>query len=238
MSGKYWTKSYNPITGCLPDFPCWDRCWARNMANRFGDPEFKPTFHPERLEKPLHWKKPQIIACCWMGDMFISLDAEQLCQIADIIYKCPQHKFLFLTKRLDQVLFPFYNNCFLGTSVSTQAEADERIPQLLDVDCKYKIISAEPLLGDIQFKPEWLSQLALIIVGGETGRGARPAKVEWFKRISDQCHDAGVPYYFKQWGIPLDNRIDHADHDWAIRMGITRREMPKEMKENEIFTAR
>jgi protein gp37 len=245
----YGTKSWNPIDGCLPDFPCWDRCWARRMNQRFGDGKFEPTFHPKRLFEPLKWKKPQVVLLGFCGDMFADCSAigyENVLQILDIIEDCKRHRFLLLTKRVEKAIgIVFPDNLWLGTSVSTQADADERIPELLKVDCKHKWLSVEPLLEDINFSPttwnfssgigitdRYLSRIDWLVIGGETFHGARPAKVEWFKHISDQCKDAGISYYWKQWGTALSREKEFINlNNWDSDVNcLTRRELPKELQ--------
>jgi len=260
---SYGTKAYNPITGCLPDYPCWERCWARAMDKRFGDGEFKPTFHPERLEEPLHWRKPQRVLTCFCGDMLCgSFSLMEIFKVFEMMFQCPQHQFLLLTKRPQNInkLIPEYaksfkdlNNLWLGTSVSTQAEADERIPQLLQVNCKHRWLSVEPILEDIDLTPvikresgmnvltRHIEHLDWLVIGGESGHNARLAKVEWFKSISDQCKDAGVPYYFKQWGktsiAETRHSFEQQKDKLRVRVGndelygdLKRREYPKELE--------
>jgi protein gp37 len=97
-------------------------------------------------------------------------------------------------------------NIWHGVTVCTQAEADERIPELLKVPGK-KWISIEPMLGPIDLKPQWLreahtlnQQISLCVVGGESGKNARPLHPDWARSVRNQCQAAGVPFYFKQHG--------------------------------------
>ena len=95
----------------------------------------------------------------------------------------------------------YRNNVWLLTSIATQADADKNIPELLE--CRDLVpvlgVSAEPLLGPLTLDP-WLSSLDWTIVGGESGPHARPMHPDWARNLRDQCHDAGVPFFFKQWG--------------------------------------
>ncbi|WP_395831169.1 DUF5131 family protein [Elstera sp.] len=106
-------------------------------------------------------------------------------------------------------------NVWIGTSVENQAAADERIPPLLETLAAKRFLSCEPLLGPIILKPEWLARLDWVIVGGESGPGARPMHPDWVRQIRDQCAAAGVPFFFKQWGAwqTVYDR-DHDDPDW------------------------
>jgi protein gp37 len=258
----YAQKTWSPATGCLPDFPCYQRCWARSYMTRFHRQwgllladAFKPTFHPEKLNEPLTWKKPQVVLVGFLGDLFCDIQVKWFMDIILTVRACEHHQFLFLTKRVDKLnkfLNHFYNdlgyadtfytlnydNLWLGTSISTQADADTRIPELLKVDCKHRWLSVEPIISEIDIgsiypgglpcpgKGPYVTGLDWIVVGGETGPGARPAKVEWFKHISDQCRDAGVPYYWKQWGSKDDGQWNF---DYNIA-DLTRRELPKELQ--------
>jgi protein gp37 len=189
-----------------------------------------------------------------MGDLY----HENICtsfhhEIFEIMNKSLQHQFVILTKRPARLLEysswnHYWDNLWLGTSVSTQAEADERIPELLQVDCKHRWLSVEPILGDINLEQSFsklytgggvksimrgntlMPKIDWLVVGGESGPGARPAKVEWFKHISDQCKAAGVPYYFKGWGKIIDKEANIKAIEYGLEY-LTRRETPKEAGE-------
>ena len=161
---EYVTKSWNPISGCAPGLPCWDRCWARRMAKRLagrcGYPpspdEFTPTVHPKQLTLPLSWKAPQRVAVGFMGDIALQ-PRDVLADIMTAARMTPRHRYLWLTKRpcrLRNCLAAFDepppDNVWIGVSVSTTAEAMERIPVLLDdIRCAHRWVSAEPLLESI-----------------------------------------------------------------------------------------
>lgn len=117
---------------------------------------------------------------------------------------------------------------WLGTSVEDQAAADERIPPLLATPATVRFLSCEPLLGPITLKPEWLAIIDWVIVGGESGPGARPMHPDWVRSIRDQCAAAGVPLFFKQWGAwqTVYDR-DHDDPDW--------RRCPRECGSNQRY---
>ncbi len=131
--------------------------------------------------------------------------------------QCPQHIFLILTKRprrmlefVKDVAVPNYGivkNIWLGCTVCNQAEADEKIPILLQIPAAVRWVSIEPMMGPINLSWELdhpqrtaLSQLSWIVLGGETGPGARPMHPEWVRSVRDQCQAAGVPFFFKSWG--------------------------------------
>ena len=229
-------RTWNPFSGCLPDFPCWDRCWARRMAlrlrGRFGydqnDP-FQPTFHGG-LKDPQHWRKPQRVFTCGMGD--VALAGKGLREIFLAIAHAPQHEFVILTKRLRMIADRvhreggFYpKNLTLGVSVWDQPSADALIPELLRIPAATRIVCAEPLLSSLDLTywlglakvgpydgkswneipieeafPVATSLLQGIICGAETGPGARPCHPDWVRSLRDQCQAAGVPFWLKSLG--------------------------------------
>lgn len=217
----YCDYTWNPVTGCLHG--C-SYCFAERIAKRFNGSAafpngFLPRFHEGRLGEPERIKKPSRIFVSDMGDLFGDWVPDQwITLVLCVALNNPQHTFLFLTKNPKRYKeFNFPDNAWLGTSVEDQAAADERIPLLLQATAKVRFISAEPLLGPLDLsyylprKPikecpqkmlpyynihgiDWL------IVGGETGPGARPVHPDWVRSLRDQCQSVGVPYFFKQWG--------------------------------------
>jgi protein gp37 len=233
MDGQWWDEAWNPVTGCLPDFLCWERCWARRRAKMLAaNPKvkhreryegFKPRLHPERLEQPLHWRKPRRIFAVDMGDLFVG-EVEQawVKKILKIIVRTPRHTHMILTKRPGNaaIWLPLMrdnlpSNLWLGISASTQEEFDKRWHWLRQIPVARRFVSLEPLLREINLcaalplpgfgnvgpgiTVDW------VIAGGETGPGARPCHPDWVRGIRDQCRAAGVPFWFKQWGDGLCN---------------------------------
>jgi protein gp37 len=155
-----WTDYvWNPVRGCLHNCPY---CYGKRIDRRFSDGSFTPTFHPERLQEPLKVKKPSRIFVGSMADLFgkwdwvdksggfVAYSANVINSILNIADQCPQHTFIFLTKNPKGMQgFDFPDNCWCGTSVENQEKADERIPELLRVDCKTLFVSYEPALGPI-----------------------------------------------------------------------------------------
>ena len=231
-----WAHSvWNPITGCTPISEGCTNCWAKRMAQRlkgrFGYPQedpFKVTFHPDRLNQPMKWKKPRMIFCCSMGDLFHENVRDYTGQnmpswevVWDVFHhmnKAPWHTYLLLTKRPENAL-NFWkswvknsdqlSHIWLGVTAENQKRADERIPILLKIPAAKRFVSIEPMLAPIYSLPLYLTNkyeihpdckgsLDWVIVGGETGPGARPLHPDWVRSIRDQCHRAGVPFFMKQ----------------------------------------
>jgi len=204
-------KTWNPITGCTKISAGCKNCYAERMskrlAGRYGYPSKNPfqiTLHRNRLEQPVSWRKPLMIFLCSMSDFFhedVPLDYNL--DIIRIINKCTHHTFQILTKRSDRILkisqkikrWP--DNAWLGVTVETK-DCKKRITHLKQVDCAIKFLSCEPLLEDLGELD--LNGIDWVIVGGESGPGARPMHLKWATNLRDQCVSMGVPYFFKQWG--------------------------------------
>jgi protein gp37 len=168
-----WTeKTWNPITGCSPVSEGCQNCYARRMAYRLRgrydypkDEPFKITFHPERLNEPIRWKKPSRIFICSMGDLFHeTVKYTWIESIMETVIMQPQHIFLFLTKRpqrmkdvLESWKLRSKENLWLGVSVENQKTADERIPILLQIPAVKRFVSVEPMLEEIEIS-EYLPQ--------------------------------------------------------------------------------
>ncbi len=172
-------KSWNPVTGCSPVSEGCLNCYAKRMAyrlkGRYGYPKddpFKVTFHPDRLNEPLHWKKPSRIFVVSMGDIFHDdVDGFWLSAIWSIIERCYWHTFLILTKRPQRwepliPQLPLYKNLWFGISCEDQKTADERIPILLQIPAAKRFVSVEPMLGPVDFGNLWLGEERKVDCGG------------------------------------------------------------------------
>ena len=244
-----WTQeTWNPVTGCTPVSEgcrnCYAERMARRLAGRYGYPEtprhFDVTLHPDRLDQPLHWKKPRTIFVCSMSDLFHEdVPFDFIGKVLGLAANLPHHTFQILTKRPQRML-EFYRACeqangksivppsnvWLGVSVENQFAANERIPILLQIPAAVRFVSCEPLLGPIDLTnmrlgaAEWGNALQpirdicpaidWIIVGGESGPGARPMPTAAASLIVQQCRDANVPVFMKQLGTV-----------WAKRLGLS-----------------
>jgi len=210
-SGIEWTEStWNPVTGCTKISPGCKHCYAERMSLRLqsmGQPNyasgFKLTTHGHMLVLPLNWKKPQMIFVNSMSDLFhrdVPLDFIRM--VFNIMHRAPWHTFQILTKRSERLLeldekFDWPTNIWMGVSVENQ-DYTFRINHLRQTSARIKFLSLEPLLGPI---PDLdLHGIDWVILGGESGPGARPMAKDWVIGIRDQCLAARVPFFFKQWG--------------------------------------
>lgn len=219
------TETWNPITGCTPFSEGCKNCYAKRMAGRlagrFGYPKDAPfavTFHPDRLEEPLRWRKPRLVFVCSMGDFFHkSVTREMRDAVYNVVCSQPRHTFLFLTKRPEDVASWWVGdipNVWLGVTAENQEQADRRIPILLSIPAAVRFVSVEPMLGPVDVSKHlrcescidpcacWCKdpRLNWVICGAETGPGARPLEVEWVLDLQRQCANANVSFFFKKWG--------------------------------------
>jgi protein gp37 len=206
-----WTEStWNPLTGCTKISPGCKHCYAERMALRLqamGQANyvngFALTLHEEALELPLRWKKSQTIFVNSMSDMFhAKVPSDFILRAFDVMRRAHWHRFQILTKRADRLLalseqLPWADNIWMGVSVENTPYT-YRIDRLRDTGAAVKFLSLEPLLGPLDNL--CLDGIDWVIVGGESGPGARAMRSEWVISIRDQCVEAGVPFFFKQWG--------------------------------------
>lgn len=206
-----WTEAtWNPVTGCTKISPGCKFCYAERMAKRLqamGQERyrdaFKLTLQPSALEAPLHWKKPRVIFVNSMSDLFHKdVPQEYITSCFDVMKRASQHTFQILTKRPERAAeiadeLPWPKNVWMGTSVEN-ADYVSRIADLQAIPAHVRFLSVEPLLGPIPRLP--LAGINWVIVGGESGPGARLMKKEWVYQIRDRCVARGVPFFFKQWG--------------------------------------
>ena len=206
-----WTEStWNPLTGCTKISPGCKHCYAERMALRLkamGQPNyrngFKVTLHEHALELPLGWKRPQMIFVNSMSDLFHrDVPDEFIQRVFDVMHQASWHTFQVLTKRskrlreLDsKINWP--SNVWMGVSVENE-KYTSRIDDLRQTKACTKFLSLEPLLGPLPNLD--LQGINWVIVGGESGPGARPLEEAWVIDIKNQCRKAHVPFFFKQWG--------------------------------------
>lgn len=206
-----WTEAtWNPVTGCTKISPGCAHCYAERMAKRLRAMgqiryrnAFRLTLQPDVLDVPLRWKRPRMVFVNSMSDLFHrDVPADFVAQCFAVMEKASQHTFQVLTKRPEFAAemakdLPWPKNIWMGTSVEN-ADYVSRIHSLLRIPATVRFLSLEPLLGPIPRLP--LTGINWVIVGGESGPGARPMKAEWVFQIRNRCLDRGVPFFFKQWG--------------------------------------
>lgn len=206
-----WTQAtWNPITGCNKVSPGCKHCYAERFSERLKamgvakySHGFEVAVHEDMLSIPLGWKKPRRIFVNSMSDLFHEeVPFEFIEKVFIVMEKAYWHQFQVLTKRSQrlaelapQINWP--NNVWMGVSVEEQRYT-YRIADLCKTGGKIKFLSLEPLLGPLPSLN--LSGIGWVIVGGESGPGARPMEQKWVLDIRDQCIDSNVPFFFKQWG--------------------------------------
>ena len=188
---------------------------------------FELTLHKHALEYPLQWKKPQKIFVSSMSDVFHEgVPYEFVLQVFDVMRCASWHTFQVLTKRSKQLLelnriIDWPINVWMGVSVEN-GNYTSRIDHLRQTDAHVKYLSLEPLLGPLPNLN--LQGIDWVIVGGESGPGARPIVEEWVLDIRDQCLAARMPFFFKQWGGV------HKKRNGRVLQGRTWDEMPVKME--------
>lgn len=212
LSTIEWThSSWNPVTGCTKVSQGCKNCYAERMAKRLkamGQERyrngFNVTIHDDVLDLPLTWKKPRLIFVNSMSDLFHQqVSKDFIVKVFDRMTRAHWHHFQVLTKRsarlarLDKRTLKWAENIWMGVSVENE-DVLYRIDDLRPTGACIKFLSLEPLLGPIPNLN--LSGIDWVVVGGESGPGARPMSKEWVIDIRDQCRKAKVPFFFKQWG--------------------------------------
>lgn len=211
QSSIEWTEmTWNPTTGCDKVSAGCKYCYAEVMARRLqamGIKKYKDGFelrlHEDALQIPYEWKKPKVVFVNSMSDLFhkdVPLSFIQ--KVFDVMNKTPTHTYQVLTKRAER-LYEIHDklnwgvNIWMGVSVENDKVKD-RIDFLRETNAKVKFLSLEPLIGPLTNLN--LEHIHWAIVGGESGRKARPMKESWVWDIRQQCADQGVAFFFKQWG--------------------------------------
>ena len=206
-----WTETtWNPVTGCTKISHGCKHCYAERMSKRLqamGMTKyrngFSVTVHESVLYEPLRWKKPRLVFVNSMSDLFHrAVPTEFILSVFDVMNQASQHTFQVLTKRPGRVSrlnrkLDWTDNIWMGVSVESERWLD-RVELLTTTDARTKFLSLEPLLGPLPSLD--LNGIDWVIVGGESGPGARPMEPEWVREIRDNCVDNNVPFFFKQWG--------------------------------------
>jgi protein gp37 len=215
-----WTDAtWNPTTGCDRTSPGCDRCYALTLAKRLkamgarkyqidGDPRtsgpgFGLTAHEGALQIPTRWAAPRMVFVNSMSDLFHpDVTVEFIRRVFEVMQSTPRHTYQLLTKRSQRLAdlasdLCWPTNVWMGVSIES-ARYLFRARHLREVPAAVRFLSLEPLLGPLGV-PD-LAGIGWVIVGGESGVNARPMNVDWVREIHESCTQAGVPFFFKQWG--------------------------------------
>lgn len=225
-----WTQTtWNPVVGCTKVSEGCRNCYAERMSKRLAamargaeargeDPGRKANYKraassrgwtgkvvadETALKDPFRWRAPRIVFVNSMSDLFhVKVEEVFIRRVFEVMASCPRHTFQVLTKRPERALalaprLPWPSNVWLGTSVE-DAEVKDRIDLLRSIPAQTRFISAEPLIGPLGTLN--LRGIHWVIVGGESGPGARPMLSDWAREIRSQCVENEVAFFFKQWG--------------------------------------
>ncbi|MGA3333280.1 MAG: phage Gp37/Gp68 family protein [Terracidiphilus sp.] len=211
-----WTDTtWNPVRGCTKVSPGCKHCYASTFAERFrgvpGHPYelgFDLRIVPEKLLEPLTWGTPNLVFVNSMSDLFHSeIPDSFIVKVASVMMKTNWHTYQVLTKRAERLETMLSGplkfasqspHIWWGVSVENAKHGKPRIERLRNAPASIRFLSVEPLLEDLG-KID-LTNINWVIVGGESGPGARPLKKEWVLNILRTCRDHRVPFFFKQWG--------------------------------------
>ncbi|UKT62721.1 DUF5131 family protein [Pedobacter mucosus] len=242
-----WTElTWNPVTGCKKISPGCKHCYAEVMSRRLKAMRvqkyidgFNIKMHPESLNIPFTWRKPKVVFVNSMSDLFHDEISNNFIKaVFAVMNATPQHTYQVLTKRSDRLLaisneLTWTKNIWMGVSVENEKYTG-RISELNQTKAKIKFLSIEPLLGPVNNL--FLDGIDWVIVGGESGHGARPIMFDWIDSIRLQCKSADIPFFFKQWGKskfninPEDPTInkEHPNHakGGCELAGVMYRELP------------
>ena len=211
QSSIEWTDAtWNPVTGCSKVSAGCKFCYAERLAFRLqamGQPRYADGFsvrlHDDLLDAPRRWRSSRLVYVNSMSDLFHeSVPLPFVRQVFQTMSQCPQHVFQILTKRSRRLkesaaALPWPENVWMGVSVEN-SRVLSRVKDLLEVPAAVRFLSCEPLIGPLDELP--LDGIDWVIVGGESGPGARPMRREWAMSVLRQCRTRGVPFFFKQWG--------------------------------------
>jgi protein gp37 len=240
-----WTETtWNPVRGCARISPGCEHCYAERMAHRFGGkgmpyegltrasrtgPRWTGRLRlvDDAIGEPLRWRKPQLVFVNSMSDLFHDAVPEPFIRdVFETMAAAERHTFQILTKRADRLAelgsrLPWPANVWMGVSVESRKYLG-RIDHLRTVPAHVRFLSLEPLLGPLPSLE--LSGIHWVIVGGESGPGARPMRKAWVREIRQKCRQRHVPFFFKQWGgvqkKTAGRRLDGRTYDEMPKLGV------------------
>ncbi len=211
-----WTDAtWNPVRGCTKISPGCKHCYAETFAERFrgvkGHPYeqgFDLRLVPEKLTEPLTWRSSKLVFVNSMSDLFqTGVSDEYVSAVTEVMATAHWHTYQVLTKRSERLgemlqgrlrQFSDLGHIWWGVSVEDKKHGLPRIDHLRKAPTRVRFLSIEPLLEDLGQID--LTGISWVIVGGESGPGARPMEKDWVVSIRDQCRESKVPFFFKQWG--------------------------------------
>ena len=210
-----WTDAtWNPVTGCTKVSAGCDHCYAERIAERFRGVESHPfeqgfdlRLWPQRLKQPLRWRQPRRVFVNSMSDLFHKNIPRSFVEAVFVtMERAYWHQYQVLTKR-SSLLQAFVNgryketpapsHIWLGVSLEDR-RALRRVDHLRQTNASVRFLSVEPLLESLGKMD--LESIDWVIVGGESGPSFRAMKPDWARKVRDQCVEAGVAFFFKQWG--------------------------------------
>lgn len=227
---EWTNASWNPWHGCTKVSPGCAHCYMYRDKAHYGQDPTAVVRSKTTFTAPLKWREPRRVFTCSWSDFFHATADPWRDDAWDVIRRTPHLTYQILTKRPERIADHLpadwgagWEHVWLGTSVENQHWADVRVPLLLSVPAVVRFLSCEPLLGPVRLAYDWLSRrcggcfgdgemcpvgcndgmveaVDWVIVGGESGPGARPMHPAWVSGLRDQCNDAGVAFFFKQWG--------------------------------------
>lgn len=232
-----WTEvTWNPVTGCYKISQGCKHCYAERMAARLKAMHsqryvngFQPTLHWDLVDQPRRWRMPRTVFVNSMSDLFqVDVPLDFIAAVFRTMAETPQHTYQVLTKRSDRLLelsahLPWPDNVWMGVSVEDE-RVKARVDDLRATPAKVKFLSCEPLIGPLGKLP--LNGIDWVIVGGESGPGARPMQPEWVEQIHRQAKAAGAAFFFKQWGGVRKHRTGRELHGRTYDEMPTRRVVP------------
>ena len=200
-----WTEAtWNPVTGCTKVSAGCKNCYAERLAFRLqamGNPRyrngFSVTLHEDVIELPKRWREPRLIFVNSMSDLFHEqVPIEFIQRVFATMRVCAQHTFQILTKRSGRLKT-------VASKIDWPVSVEDsrvlfRVDDLRKVRAAVRFLSCEPLIGSLAGID--LTDIHWVIVGGESGWGARPIKIEWIREIFRACRKRDIPFFFKQWG--------------------------------------
>lgn len=235
QSSIEWTDAtWNPVTGCSKVSAGCQFCYAERLAFRLqamGQPRYSDGFsvrlHHDLLDLPRRWRTPRLVFVNSMSDLFHEeVPLPFVRRTFQTMVECPQHVFQILTKRSKRLkesaaVLPWPENVWMGVSVE-DSRVLSRIEDLLGVPAAVRFLSCEPLIGPLDVLP--LDGIDWVIVGGESGPGARPMRREWVLSVMRQCRSRRIPFFFKQWGgarkRAAGRRLNGRTYDELPRRGV------------------